>query len=311
MPPVAAANLRALLERPCMAPGYLPRNIRAEDGIIRPTLRRLPYHGPVRIGIADHPGFDMIHMNDDRVAALAFYFGPDSYESLSLYLFAHLARDVPAVIDVGAYTGIYGLAAAAMNHTARVTFCEPMANLCARIRENLRLNGIESAEVVPRAVSDFEGRSELTVFGPNASTTGATLKRYETRRIRTFGTAEVAVTTLDALAGTAVVGLIKVDVEGAEPEVFEGASALLKRHRPTILSEVLTDAALAAQVAALAPHGYRAHYIDDGARRLLPVGDGFTLAPLGYGNVLFTARADPLSAALALTERFAARPFAR
>jgi hypothetical protein len=48
----------------------------------------------------------------------------------------------------------------------------------------------------------------------------------------------VPLVALDDLDIPAPVRLIKMDVEGAEPQVVEGARRLLRRDRPVILSEV-------------------------------------------------------------------------
>jgi hypothetical protein len=52
--------------------------------------------------------------------------------------------------------------------------------------------------------------------------------------------------------------IIKIDVEGMEPAVLEGARGVLARHRPAVYVETLDDAAFAAVAAILGPLGYRA-----------------------------------------------------
>ena len=77
---------------------------------------------------------------------------------------------------------------------------------------------------------------------------------------------------LDALHIRRPVRFIKMDVEGAEPQVLRGAARILSEDRPVILSELhptqlerasgVTAAAFLAQTAAL---GYRAYHLAQGA----------------------------------------------
>ena len=74
---------------------------------------------------------------------------------------------------------------------------------------------------------------------------------------------------LDALELRRPVRFIKMDVEGAEPQVLRGAARILAEDKPTILSELhptqlerasgVTADQFLAQIAAL---GYRAHRLD-------------------------------------------------
>jgi hypothetical protein len=82
----------------------------------------------------------------------------------------------------------------------------------------------------------------------------------------------VPVVTLDGLEVRRPVRFIKMDVEGAEPQVLQGATRILKEDRPLILSELHpTQLARASGVTAdrfleqIAALGYRAHRLEDGA----------------------------------------------
>jgi FkbM family methyltransferase len=82
---------------------------------------------------------------------------------------------------------------------------------------------------------------------------------------------EVPLVALDALELPHPVRAIKMDVEGAEPQVLQGAARLLARDKPVILSELhpvqlkrasnVTAAQFLAQISAL---GYRAHRLENG-----------------------------------------------
>jgi hypothetical protein len=81
----------------------------------------------------------------------------------------------------------------------------------------------------------------------------------------------VPLVSLDALELRRPVRFIKMDVEGAEPQVLRGAARILREDQPLILSELhptqlerasgATAGEFLAQVAAL---GYRAHRLEHG-----------------------------------------------
>ena len=56
------------------------------------------------------------------------------------------------------------------------------------------------------------------------------------------GVNKIQIITLDDLLGTETVTTIKVDVEGYEPEVIEGAKNIIKRDKPKIALSVYHDA---------------------------------------------------------------------
>jgi hypothetical protein len=48
--------------------------------------------------------------------------------------------------------------------------------------------------------------------------------------------------------GTAAVGIVKLDIQGGEPEGIRGAAATLRRHRPIVIAEVVETWPRAAEV---------------------------------------------------------------
>ena len=119
------------------------------------------------------------------------------------------------MVDVGANVGVYAaLAAGAVG--ARVLALEPAAETLPDLRAMVALNGIAD-RVDIRAVAAGAAPGVLRF------TTG----RGTTNHAAADGAVEVPVETLDALCAERPPLLLKVDVEGAEPEVLAGAAALL------------------------------------------------------------------------------------
>ncbi len=131
-------------------------------------------------------------------------------------------------VDVGANAGVYSVWAADLG--AQVISVEPDAGALAALRANAALNGYEF-EVVPAAL--FAGKGEMSFtkgLGP------------ENHLLPVDGLAppdrSVPTATLDEVLGERVAHGLKIDVEGAERFVLEGARrALAERRLPVIQLE--------------------------------------------------------------------------
>ncbi len=176
------------------------------------------------------------------------------FEPETLVVWADLCRQAAAdkrmILDVGAYTGLFAIAAAL--HGCHAIAFEPMPPNADRLALNAKANQVAGEIVTFRgAVADKVGATELT-YNPNVTglTSGASLIR------RTGSKLSVKVTTIDAIALPPLeVGAIKIDVERGEPAVLAGAKSTIARCRPAILLEVLDDERKAAVRQALP--GYR------------------------------------------------------
>lgn len=285
----ALANLHAIEARPPRA-----RPVKVQDPEYQALRRKHSYHGICSVQVRDHPGIEMLNLDDDMVAYCYFYFGADAYEPLSVYLFSQIARSSLRVLDVGAFTGLFGLIAASANPVADVVCFEPIPQTAKRAEINAALNRTTNLSVSQTAISGIQGRAVLTLYGANLGTTGASLRAKDRHDI---GQIDVAVDTIDHFTqlrwAENTVDLIKLDTEGDEVNALAGAEATLGRSHPIVISEVLSDAAVLAQTRQMARHDYWASFIDDKNWRLQPVMDAthrpedFRLAGHGYGNLLF------------------------
>jgi FkbM family methyltransferase len=146
-------------------------------------------------------------------ATACWYAGLTDPAEMGFVLQALRADD--RMVDVGANVGVYAaLAAGAVG--ARVLALEPAAETLPHLHAMVALNGIED-RVTIRAVAAGAAPGVLRF----------TAGRGTTNRAAADGAVEVPVETLDALCADAPPLLLKVDVEGAEPAVLAGASALL------------------------------------------------------------------------------------
>lgn len=134
------------------------------------------------------------------------------------------------VLDIGAYSGLFAIAAALVGCKA-IAF-EPIRVNAVRALTNAALNRVAVA-LHQVAVSDRSGTIDLT-FNPNVAgmTAGASLirKKGEKLKVRTLTIDELAISDVAA---------IKIDVERAEPMVLRGAAQTLALWRPKLLVEAL------------------------------------------------------------------------
>lgn len=175
---------------------------------------------------------------------------------------ALLERLVPnrgMALDIGANHGIYTYALSRLAHS--VVAFEPLAECCRYIQGH-RAPNITVHNV---ALSDQPGELQLHVpiIGGHTVYTRASLDRpngpHESQRVQ--------VRTLDSY-GLDNVGFVKIDVEGLEAAVLQGARHTLEICRPAMLIEIdrarhTRDSFLAVH-AALQAQGYSAHVCEAG-----------------------------------------------
>jgi FkbM family methyltransferase len=164
------------------------------------------------------------------------------------------------VLDIGANIGLFTVLFAKLltEGGGTVLSIEPTRGALARLRENIALNAVQNVRVFEGAATNRPG--QVTVKTVEGREEYSTLGAMEHPSITTVPHSEevVAAATVDELVRRFSIdpGFVKVDVEGAEHLVFEGAKEVLGKSRPVIIAE-LSDYLLrkngssAAQVIAL------------------------------------------------------------
>ena len=142
-------------------------------------------------------------------------------------LTALLRRRLPpdaVVVDGGAHIGVLTMLLAALCPGGRVYAFEPVPENHAHLQRNLAANGIDNVTVEQIALYGSDG--ELTLIFdeayPGGSHVGDGKCRVPSARLDTWARSR----NLDRL------DLVKLDVEGAEPAVLDGAEETLRRLRP-------------------------------------------------------------------------------
>jgi FkbM family methyltransferase len=144
------------------------------------------------------------------------------------------------VLDVGANIGLAALAMAPLVPKGRIVSFEPVPEALSYLRETVAGDPLCNIEVVPLAVGATPGQVALHQ-GVN-STAGSHVVDAAHTMHGALPSISVEVTTLDGWAaaegGLPRLDLLKLDVEGFEPEALDGAAALLAAHRPVVVLEL-------------------------------------------------------------------------
>lgn len=218
-----------------------------------------------------------------------------------LVLATRLALRGRVAVDVGANTGVYTVALARLG--AHVEAFEPLPALATLLES--------AADTHTRVHRVALGRTPglATIYVPRANGRVLTGRAGFARPEGDHDTIPVRVAALDDFDFRDV-GLVKVDVEGHELAVLEGAQATLARERPVLLVEIEArhlGEPVAAAFARIASWGYAGFFWDgrrlcsvdafDAARLQVVGADGEPAGDAYVNNFLFVHAADPVSLA--------------
>jgi FkbM family methyltransferase len=214
------------------------------------------------------PGVRLFIDLSDHVIGLNILRG--HYEQDEIRFVRHVLKAGDSAIDVGAHIGFFAMQMAALvGASGRVYAFEPLDANADLLERSIVENAFGERLLFRRAaVGAAPGTATLTFPLETLNSGGAYLLRDGTDPLTGNQRRDVPVVALDALDMRRPVRLIKMDVEGAEPQVIRGAARLLTEDRPLILSELhpiqlqrasgVTADEFLAQLGAL---GYRAHTI--------------------------------------------------
>jgi FkbM family methyltransferase len=130
----------------------------------------------------------------------------------------------PLVVDVGANAGVFSYFIHTLNPRCEIIAFEPLPVMAAKVRALKQRTGMNlecrelalsnaAGEAVLETVHGYDGTSRLA-SGANANQGGGL---------------QVRLSTLDAELAARPIVLMKIDVEGFEPEVLQGGPATLTR----------------------------------------------------------------------------------
>jgi FkbM family methyltransferase len=136
-------------------------------------------------------------------------------------------RQGMTVCDIGANLGYYTMLMADLTGpTGRMLSFEPNPAMATRLRKSVEVNGFGPITTVHElALGDAKGEIALEVNQEQPG--GAHMVAYDRRA----GALAIPMRRFDAIPGALEADVIKIDVEGAEQQVWAGMSGLLARKR--------------------------------------------------------------------------------
>jgi len=149
--------------------------------------------------------------------------------------FAEQIQDNFVILDIGANTGTFSLAAKYYPTTKWHLF-EPDPFNFSLLKENLKVNNIDNVILYEEALGNKIGDSVLKICPTHRglNTIGTNVKRFsESESINH----PIKIDTIDNLFLNTRIDLIKMDTEGSEYDIIMGGIETIKKYKPKILLE--------------------------------------------------------------------------
>lgn len=212
---------------------------------------RLDLGGPYRIADTVTGDVMLYNPNDQYVGRSIDLYGQFSFSELSFLMMG--TEEGHTVIDVGANIGAFTIPLA--RRARKVIAIEPQRLVFQMLCANLALNGIFNVQGLQAAAGNVAGETILVpVLDPTNGHNFGGLSiegRTSGERVKTIALDDL---DLDACH------MIKIDVEGMERQVIQGASRLIRDHRPALYVENDRPEKSPALIEAILGMGYRAYW---------------------------------------------------
>jgi len=187
----------------------------------------------------------------------------DQYEIPETRFMRSVLKPTDVFVDVGANVGWYTmLASTIIGEGGHIHAFEPRKPTVDYLQRTVALNDLDNlVSVYPIGLSN-EPKAEKLMWGAGSTNGGgASFSRGDISEEMVYQ--QIEVQPLDCLS-LEHVAVIKIDVEGAEPLVAEGARTTVERDRPIILTEVLPSQLH--RVSRCSPDDYISFFLSRGYR---------------------------------------------
>ena len=234
-------------------------------------LSQMPaYFGWVKCQhFAENEPFVMFLGGNDDGIALRFFWN-NSYEKTSLKIWSELSIHSRLIIDVGAHTGVYSLAALTSNKQAEVISFEPNFLNFGRLNLNLRANTFSTKNTFMLGVGKAEENAAFSIpFGFDYLSTGGALGSKDDQL--TYSASIVSLDSFLRQDQRSMVDLVKIDTESHEALVLEGMSGVLLKSRPILLFECIDKEVGTAVKEILLEYDYNFYLVDEVNGKVIPV----------------------------------------
>lgn len=169
-------------------------------------------------------GMSLWYRSDDRYVGQRIALG--KYEEFETEIILEQARGGGVAVDIGANIGYYTLLLAGV--VKKVYALEPDGDCYKLLQKNIRANSLQNVVAMRVAASDKKDKRVMIKDKFNLGNTR--LGRIKQDGVLCLGLDEI-------LKNEHKIDLIKIDVQGWEPQVIEGAKKIIKRDEPVIFVE--------------------------------------------------------------------------
>ncbi len=147
-----------------------------------------------------------------------------------------ILRPGDTALDIGANFGVHTIRMAKLvGASGLVIAVEAAPSVAQRLTDNVKLNGLSNVQVVQSAVTETSG-DDVTLHEPAPDDPNKGRASLLGHEYLTGETHEVSTVTVDNLV-SGPIRLMKIDVEGAEIGVLNGAKNTISTHRPVVIFE--------------------------------------------------------------------------
>jgi FkbM family methyltransferase len=165
------------------------------------------------------------------------YLNPYFHEyDITSFVYSRLLKG-DVFVDVGAHGGLYTIIASQkVGSTGKVIAIEPNPENLKFLEKNIKLNRLNNVTIIPKAASEEKGRVKLFYRKDDTAYTSFTAKDGMTKLI------DVETTTLDDFAKVfCSIKIVKIDTEGHDFHVLNGAREILANTKYVIVEQNTTD----------------------------------------------------------------------
>ncbi len=151
----------------------------------------------------------------------------------------HFLRKGDVFMDVGANSGVFSMKAAkCVGDQGCVLALEPLPDMLYTLYRNVALNGFSNVRLRNFCLSDQKGTAEFWINHGRPASSG--LVRHDERAAR-FSTLCLTLDELAAIEKLTRLDYLKIDAEGAETRILNGAADSIRRYKPVVQVEVTID----------------------------------------------------------------------
>jgi len=168
----------------------------------------------------------------------------DVFEPEISYLVETFIKEDDIVLDIGANVGLHTVKFAQIAKKGHVYAFEPVREMADRLSQNCALNRLENVTIVEAALGSQSGTLPISVNISGAGLEGTSSlvdSVHVENHPENYKARDVPVRRLDDLVeGFGIDGriaFIKMDTEGFETYVFEGATETVKKNKPIMIVE--------------------------------------------------------------------------